>query len=97
MYKIEFNDEMTLEGILESFKNLKEAEMKAYIEIDGIVQIVRLVKPRHIVSIGRIPLPIVDFPYGVVLQFAVPDDQNLLIHVNLCQICIRKRPRRSSE
>ncbi len=36
MYKIEFNDEMTLEGILESFKNLKEAEMKAYIEIDGI-------------------------------------------------------------
>ena len=36
MYKIEFNEEMTIEGILESFKNLKEAELEAYIEIDGV-------------------------------------------------------------
>ncbi|MBR5369731.1 MAG: hypothetical protein IK137_00330 [Bacilli bacterium] len=36
MYKIEFNEEMTLEGILDSFKNLKEAEIEAYIEINGI-------------------------------------------------------------
>ena len=35
MYKIEFNDETTLEGVLESFKNLKEAEIKSYIEING--------------------------------------------------------------
>jgi len=36
MYKIEFNEEMTLEGILDSFDNLKEAEIDAYIEINGI-------------------------------------------------------------
>lgn len=35
MYKIEFNEETTLEGILESFKNLKEAKIKCYIEING--------------------------------------------------------------
>ena len=27
MYKIEFNDEMTIEGIIESFKNLEDAEI----------------------------------------------------------------------
>lgn len=36
MYKIEFNDEMTIEGIIESFKNLKDAEIESYIEIDGM-------------------------------------------------------------
>lgn len=36
MYKIEFNEDMTLEGILESFDNLKAAEIDAYIEINGI-------------------------------------------------------------
>ena len=36
MYKIEFNDEMTIEGIIESFKNLEDAEIESYIEIDGV-------------------------------------------------------------
>ena len=29
MYKIEFNDEMTIEGIIESFKNLEDAEIES--------------------------------------------------------------------
>lgn len=36
MYEIEFNDEMTIKGIIESFKNLKDAEIESYIEIDGV-------------------------------------------------------------
>lgn len=35
MYKIEFNEETTLDGVFESFKNLKEAKIKCYIEING--------------------------------------------------------------
>lgn len=36
MYKIEFNDQMTIEGIITSFKNLQDAEVESYIEIDGV-------------------------------------------------------------
>lgn len=36
MYKIEFNEEMTVEGILSSFKNLTEAKIESYIDIDGV-------------------------------------------------------------
>lgn len=35
MYKIEFNNEMTIDGVIESFRNLKEAGIESYIEIDG--------------------------------------------------------------
>ena len=36
MYKIEFNEQMTINGILESFKNIKEAGEQAFIEINGV-------------------------------------------------------------
>ena len=36
MYKIEFNDDMTLNGIIESFNNLQEVEIESFIEIDGV-------------------------------------------------------------
>ena len=36
MYKIEYNEETTLEGLLESFKILKETGIRAYVEIDSI-------------------------------------------------------------
>ena len=36
MYKLEIYDDTTLEGLLESFKNLKEAGIEGYIEIDGL-------------------------------------------------------------
>jgi len=37
MYKIEFNDEMTIEGILSSFNNLSEIDILSYIDINGVV------------------------------------------------------------
>lgn len=37
MYKIEFNDKMTVEDILESFKRLKETDTNSYIDIDCII------------------------------------------------------------
>ena len=37
MYKIEFNDEMTIEGILSSFNNLNEIDILSYIDINGVV------------------------------------------------------------
>ena len=36
MYKLEIYDDTTLEGLLESFKNLKDAGIEGYIEIDGL-------------------------------------------------------------
>lgn len=36
MYKIEFNDDMTFDSIIESFNNLQEAEIESFIEIDGV-------------------------------------------------------------
>ena len=36
MYKIEFNNDTTLEGLLESFKNLKDCGINGYVEIDGV-------------------------------------------------------------
>lgn len=36
MYEIEFNDEMTIDGIIESFKNLEDAGIESYIKIDGV-------------------------------------------------------------
>jgi len=36
MYKIEINDETTLEGLIESFKNLRECNIEGYVEIDGM-------------------------------------------------------------
>lgn len=35
MYKIEVNNDTTLEGLLESFKNLKECGIEGYVEIEG--------------------------------------------------------------
>ncbi len=35
-YKIEFNDDMTLNGIIDSFNNLQEAGIESFIEIDGV-------------------------------------------------------------
>ena len=37
MYKIEFNDEMTIEGILSSFNNLSEVGIVACIDINGVI------------------------------------------------------------
>ena len=34
MYKIEVNNDTTLEGLLESFKNLKECGIERYVEIE---------------------------------------------------------------
>lgn len=36
MYKIEYNEETTLDGLLESFKILKNTGITAYVEIDGL-------------------------------------------------------------
>lgn len=35
MYKIEINDDTTLEGLLTSFENLKDAGIRGYVEING--------------------------------------------------------------
>ena len=37
MYKIEFNDEMTIEGILSSFNNLNEVGIVSCIDINGVI------------------------------------------------------------
>lgn len=37
MYKIEFNDEMTIEGVLSSFNNLNEIGIVSYIDINGVI------------------------------------------------------------
>lgn len=36
MFEIEFNNETTIEGIISSYKNLKEAEIESYIIINGV-------------------------------------------------------------
>ena len=36
MYKIEIYDDSTLDGVLESFKNLNECGIEGFIEINGI-------------------------------------------------------------
>ena len=37
MYKIEFNDEMTVESIMSSFKNLADSKIDCYIEIGDTI------------------------------------------------------------
>lgn len=35
MYEIEINDDTTLTGLLQSFENLKDANIEGYIKING--------------------------------------------------------------